>query len=38
MQQHYTTISMQVKREAAKEMMLKKEPNPVRFMPFYQSA
>lgn len=38
MQQHYTTISMQVKREAAQEMMIKKPPMPVRFMPYYQSA
>jgi integrase len=38
MQQHYTTISMQVKRETALEMSLKKPPMPVRFMPSYQYA
>jgi len=38
MQQHYTTISMQVKRETAQEMMLRKPPMPVHFMPYYQSA
>lgn len=38
MQQHYTTISMQVKRETAQEIAGKKPVAPVRFMPHYATA
>lgn len=38
MQQHYTSISMQVKRETAQEVWLKKPVQPAHFMPHYATA